>query len=92
MDNIYLSPEFGYIRVEGLGDNIKEAISFFNEKMISFIPTEDEFMTATGKSKMPSMMGHGNMAKLLFDNKVNEIVYEEEKYKENKKHRLLMKI
>ncbi|MCB0749196.1 MAG: insulinase family protein, partial [Ignavibacteriae bacterium] len=84
MDNIYLSPEFGYIRVEGLGDNIKNSISYLNEQMIAFIPTEDEFMTATGKSKMPSMMGHGNMAKLLFDNKVNEIVYEEEKFKENK--------
>ena len=76
--------------MEGLGDNIKEA-PLLNGKRF-FIPTEDEFYDSNGKNlKMPSMMGHGNMAKLLFDNKVNEIVYEEEEYKENK-HCLLAKI
>ncbi len=84
MDNIYLSPEFGYIRVEGLANDIEKSIQFLNTQMLSFVPTKEEFEEAQGKSARPSMMGHGNIAKELFDNKLNSILYEEELYKEGK--------
>ncbi|MBK7104734.1 MAG: insulinase family protein [Ignavibacteriae bacterium] len=84
MDNIYLSPEFGYIRVEGLADNIEEAIKFLNDQMLNFIPTQDEFAKVTGKSKMPAMMGHGNPTQKMFEKKVDEILYTEEKYNPSK--------
>ncbi|MCW8850126.1 MAG: insulinase family protein, partial [Melioribacteraceae bacterium] len=84
MDNIYLSPEFGYIRVEGLANDIEKSIHFLNTQMLSFVPTKAEFEEAKGKSARPSMMGHGNMAKELFDTKLNSLLYEEELYKEGK--------
>lgn len=83
MDNIYLSPEFGYIRVEGLANDVKSAIQFLNEQMLNFIPTEEEFNSANSKSMMPSMMGHGNAAQKLFESKLEEIIYENEKYPES---------
>ena len=84
MDNIYLSPEFGYIRVEGLSNDIEESIKFLSSQMLSFIPTKEEYEEAKGKSSRPSMMGHGNMAKEVFDNKLNAILYEDELYKDGK--------
>ncbi len=60
MDNIYLSPTFGYIRVEGLGDDIEGAINYLNEEMLNFIPTEEEFNQVNKKKGgMPSMMMGG---------------------------------
>ena len=46
MDDIYLHPDFGYIRVEGLADDLPGAIKFLNTQMKDFIPTEDEFKKA----------------------------------------------
>ena len=43
MDDIYLSPTFGYIRVEGLASDINGVIEFLNEEMLNFVPTEEEF-------------------------------------------------
>lgn len=77
MDNIYLSPEFGYIRVEGLADNIEKAVKFLNNQMLAFVPTKEEYENAKGESDRPSMMGHGNMVKNLFDEKLNSILYED---------------
>ncbi len=84
MDNVYLSPEFGYIRAEGLADDISSAVSFLNEQMLSFIPTREEFEQTSGQSKMPSMMGHGNMANKMFESKLESILYEDEKFSPEK--------
>ncbi|MBK8944711.1 MAG: insulinase family protein [Ignavibacteriae bacterium] len=84
MDNIYLSQEFGYIRVEGLGDNIEEAIKFLNEQMLNFIPTQEEYAKVSGKSKMPAMMGHGNPSQKMFEKKLETILYTEEKFNPSK--------
>ncbi len=40
MDNIYLSPAFGYIRVEGLADDVAGATDYLNNQMMNFIPTK----------------------------------------------------
>ncbi len=84
MDNIYLSPEFGYIRVEGLADDCEGAINFLNNQMLNFIPTKDEYDKAVEKSHMSTMMGHENSAQKLFTTKVNEELYENEKYNPKK--------
>ncbi len=76
MDNIYLSPEFGYIRAEGLASDIKSAIDFLNNQFLSFIPTKEEFEKAQEKSNRLSMMGMGNAAKKLFDEKLKSTLYE----------------
>lgn len=59
MDDIYLSPTFGYIRVEGLASDIKGAIEFLNEEMLNFVPTEEEFNKVNKKGGMSSMMMGG---------------------------------
>jgi zinc protease len=76
MDNIYLNPEFGYIRAEGLGDDIKGAIDYLNKEMLNFVPTEEEFSEAlknTGKSHM--MMGK-DKSKELYNKTYESIIYE----------------
>lgn len=80
MDNIYLSPAFGYIRVEGLADDIGGAISFLNDQMLSFLPTEDEYNKAVKKLMGLQMMKHDNKAKQIFEKSYKNIVYEKEKY------------
>ncbi len=78
MDNIYLDPAFGYIRVEGLGDDIEGAIKFLNAQMLNFKPTKEEFQTALGAVKHGGMMGRrGNPAKKKFVSIRDSILYEE---------------
>ena len=60
-------------------DNIEEAIKFLNVQILNFIPTQDEFAKVSGKSKMPAMMGHGNPSQKMFEKKVDEILFTEEK-------------
>ena len=77
MDNIYLSPAFGYIRVEGLGDNIKGAIDFLNGQMLNFKPTKKEFEKALVKVSRGGMMGrHGNSAKKKYVSVRDSILYD----------------
>ncbi len=73
MDNIYLSPSFGYIRVEGLANDIKGTIEYLNKEMLNFVPTEDEF-NKVNKSGMPSMMGHKNKSKLMYEAAYDSLV------------------
>lgn len=84
MDNIYLDPSFGYIRVEGLANDVKGAIQFLNKQFENFVPTKKEFKKAKKKLIMISMMARGNKAKKLFNLKLNEALYKPEKFKANK--------
>ncbi len=43
MDDIYLSPSFGYIRVEGLATDIEAVIDVLNSEMLAFVPSKKEF-------------------------------------------------
>jgi len=52
--------------------------------MLNFVPTKDEYDKAVEKSHMSAMMGHGNSAQKLFTTKVNEELYENEKYNSEK--------
>ena len=78
MDNIYLHDDFGYIRVEGLADDMDAAIGFLNKAFLNFIPTEDEFNKANDPSHGGyGGMSHKNMAKEKFNSLVDKHIYPE---------------
>ncbi len=80
MDNIYLHPDFGYIRAECSGDDIPAAISFLNGQMKNYVPTKDEFNKAAGKFKYSNPMMGRNKAKEIFDETYKSAVYEDNEY------------
>ncbi|NOG43690.1 MAG: insulinase family protein [Calditrichaeota bacterium] len=84
MDNIYLHPDFGYIRAEALADDIPGVINFLNSQMNGFKPTEKEFQKAVGKfSRSNPMMGGGNKAKKMFENIYKSAIYEDNPFEKN---------
>lgn len=81
MDNIYLDESFGYIRVEGLGDNIKSVIEFLNKQMLNFKPTEAEYKQALSSVKMAAMMQRReNPAKQKFNSLIDSVLYSDPGY------------
>jgi hypothetical protein len=83
MDDIYLNPDFGYIRVEGLADDIGGIINYLKNQFAGFVPTEEEYKKALAKTKMP-MMGMGSSeSSIIFEKAWEKQVYEEEKYPVN---------
>jgi hypothetical protein len=85
MDDIYLHPDFGYVRVEGLADDVPGAIRFLNSQMKDFVPTEEEFKKAVEKFKGIAMMlmMTGDKSKKLFDDAYKSLVYEPDPYSQN---------
>ena len=84
MDNIYLNPDFGYIRVEGLAEDLKGAISYLDNQFKNFVPTEDEFNKAKEHFQGLTMMHMGgDKARKLFDKTYESLVYEPDQYTEN---------
>jgi len=85
MDNIYLHPDFGYIRAEGLADDLAGAIKYINGQIKNFVPTEAEFKKAVEKYKGIAMMSMGgDKAKKLFDAKYKSLVFQPDPYSDNK--------
>ena len=82
MDDIYLSLAFGYIRVEGLAEDIAGAIQFLNKQMLNFVPTKDEYEKAVKDFQNISMMKRENKANQLFIESYKNIIYEKDKYPE----------
>lgn len=77
MDDIYLHPDFGYIRAEGLADDLAGAIKYLNSQLNDFVPTADEFKKAIEKYKGIEMMSMGgDKARKLFDAEYKSLVYE----------------
>ena len=80
MDNIYLDPDFSYIRIEGLAGDIKGVIDYLKSQLTNFQPTNDEYEKAMAKTKRP-MMGMGsNKASELFNKTYKSYIYESDKY------------
>ncbi len=81
MDDIYLHPDFGYIRIEGLADDVPSVISFLNSELSNFKPTEAEFKKAVAEmSMMHSPMMRGNVAKRIFDKEYSAEIFAKSKY------------
>jgi len=80
MDNIYLDPDFSYIRAEGLANDVKGVIDYLMGQLTNFQPTEDEYQKAITMTKRP-MMGMGsNKAGEVFTKMYKSHIYEAEKY------------
>ncbi|NJD21103.1 MAG: insulinase family protein [Melioribacter sp.] len=81
MDDIYLHPDFGYIRAEGLADDLPAAVRYINNQIKNFVPTEDEFKKSVEKFKGMTMMSMGgDKAKKIFDAEYRTLVYEPSQY------------
>ena len=88
MDNIYLNPDFGYIRVEALNDDIPVVINYLNTEMQYFIPSETEYQNAVRKFGKPNpmMMGRKDPAEELFKEEYKKLIYEENRYPKNENY------
>ncbi len=85
MDDIYLHPDFGYIRVEGLADDLSGAVNYINAQIKDFVPTENEFKKAVEKFKNIAMMSMGgNKTKKMFDETYKTVVFEPDSFSQNK--------
>ena len=83
MDDRYTQPDFGYIRIEALADDIPAVISFLNTQMLHFTPSEKEYERAAKKAGQPNSMmmrGRGDKAKKIFNKIYRNLVYEENPY------------
>jgi predicted Zn-dependent peptidase len=76
MDDIYLSPTFGYIRFEGLADDIEGAIKYLNKEMLNFVPTEEEFNKVFKSGAHSMMMGGKDKSKEMFKEAYQSLVLE----------------
>ncbi len=84
MDDIYLNPDFGYIRVEGLADDIPGVIGYLNKQMNGFTPTPKEFAKAMAKfSRNNSMRMGSDPAKKQFKQYYKEYLYEASPFDDN---------
>jgi len=80
MDNRYMHADYGYIRVEALADDVPGVISFLNNQMLNFEPSEAEFNKALAKLNRPNpmmMRGGSDKAKKIFDEAYKDLIYEE---------------
>ncbi|MDP2364286.1 MAG: insulinase family protein, partial [Ignavibacteria bacterium] len=82
MDDIYLHPDFGYLRIEGLADDLPGAINYINGVLKDFLPTEEEFTMSFEKFNSMMMMG-GDKAKKVFDEEYKTMVYEPDNFTQN---------
>jgi zinc protease len=79
MDDIYLHPDFGYIRAEGLAaaDDLSGVISYLSTQLNTFVPTVGEFTKAVAKTKHPGGGGMtGSKTNELFTRSYTNAVYE----------------
>lgn len=77
MDDIYLHPDFGYIRVEGLADDVVGAIRFVTRQLRAFAPTEEEFRKAVEKYRgIDASLAGGDKGKKLFEETYRAEVFE----------------
>ena len=77
MDDIYLSPLFGYIRVEGLASNSQNVIEFLNKQMLNFKPSRQAFETELKKSSTNQSHIQKNKSKALFNKHYTKILFGE---------------
>ncbi len=83
MDDIYLHPDFSYVRAEGLADDYSAAIDFLNNRLANFTPSRMEYDRAVGKFADSGMMRMNRQkGQDVFNNIYTEVIYEPAKYSE----------
>ena len=86
MDNIYLHPDFGYLRFEALAEFGSDISSFIQKRIKGFTPTKNEFDKAMESTKQfEAMMGGGKKGvKAQFTETYKNIIYANHNAAENK--------
>jgi len=77
MDDIYLSPLFGYIRLEGLASDSQAVIDFLNKEMLAFKPSKQDFEAALKKNKSTKAQHQKNQSKALYKKHYNKLLFAE---------------
>ncbi len=85
MDDIYLSPSFGYIRVEGLASDSQAVIDFLSKQMLNFKPSKQDFETALKKNQSGKSHQQKNKSKELFKKHYNKVIFGKNDEKPNDK-------
>jgi predicted Zn-dependent peptidase len=83
MDDIYLHPDFGYLRVEGLADDLPGAINYMSGVLKDFLPTEAEFTLSIEKFKDMGMIMGEDKSKKVFNAEYKAMVYEPDNITQN---------
>jgi predicted Zn-dependent peptidase len=79
MDDIYMHPDFAYIRVEGLQQYRREIIALLSGEILNFRLTEDAFNKANKGSAMAAMRRREDKAQTTFQKVRSEIVWQQSK-------------
>jgi zinc protease len=77
MDDIYMHPDFAYIRVEGLQQYRREIIALLSGEILNFRLTEDAFNKANKGSAMAAMRRREDKAQTTFQKVRSEIVWQQ---------------
>jgi predicted Zn-dependent peptidase len=80
MDDIYLHPDFGYLRVEGLADDIAGIIRYLNDQLSRFVPTEEEFEKALDARSRGLQILARDPDRDLFERTYQDILYQPEPF------------
>ncbi len=80
MDNIYLHPDFGYIRVEGLASDLPGALNFLFNNLDGFVPTREEYDRAAAKFSHGMQTMGRNLAGEHFRGLLDSLLYEASPY------------
>lgn len=83
MDDIYLHPDFGYIRAEGLSGDLTEALDFLFEQLDTFVPTEAEYQRAVNSLTRGMHTMNRNQAGEAFNELVDSVLYQPVLYPES---------
>ncbi len=77
MDDIYMNPDFGYMRFEALAENYKDVVKFIMENAKNYVPGKDEFDYALKKISRSHMMKMGSVssAKNRFSEILDKTLY-----------------
>ncbi len=78
MDDIYLNPDFSYIRVEALKDDPGGLLQFLLPQIVGFIPTQEEFQQAHYEYRQVFRQEHSrNSSKRLFRSLIDSVLFRE---------------
>ncbi|NOZ04320.1 MAG: insulinase family protein [FCB group bacterium] len=80
MDDIYLHPDFGYIRVEGLADDLAGAITYLNNQIFDFTPTKEEYKEAYKTISHGEYLSTKDNSRDMFNKTYEELIFEPDKY------------
>lgn len=83
MDNIYLHPDFSYIRIEALADDLEGVVEYITGQLFNYTPSDQDFQKVTAKAKRPVRSMGSSKGSKLFEKTYSSIIYKDSKYEKN---------